>query len=191
MDFELCCFATQLLDTVEINDGVAAWAQFFGAMIAVALSWWIAHRDAKQARKDLADQRVREEARELDRLVGVRLAAHALVAHGAGMADHAVGTMRGVIGQPAPVVAEMARQCREDMATVEATLLAFPFHEIGHPDAIRSFVQTQTLARSAQSLLEHIRNAAITHRANTPSLAPLVNIKESFEEAEQFLRPPR
>ncbi len=51
MDLELCCFATQLLGTVEINDGVAAWAQALGGLVAIGVAYYVGQLPAKHGRE--------------------------------------------------------------------------------------------------------------------------------------------
>lgn len=169
---ELCCFATQALERVVVHEGVAAWAQFLGAMLAVFASYRFAKLDADRANGELEEQRrrddelaKREEARAKARTASYLITAQILATQAAEMVAMNRDLLGGLIG---PVLSNTAAGAVSDLAAIEAQMMAFPMHEMESPSGVEMFAKLRVASAAVRGTFQNL--AAFSGR--TSPLSP-------------------
>ncbi|MDP1598999.1 hypothetical protein [Phenylobacterium sp.] len=144
-----------------INEGVAAWAQFLGALLAVFASYKFAASEATRARAELEETRKRdaefqqrEEANFQARLRSTRLAASTLASHGADLIEVNLLLFKDSEGKN---LVEGAIMAAADFKGFESQLLAFPLHQLDNHLAITAFSKVVACATTTRSLLDHMQ----------------------------------
>lgn len=165
MHMELCCFGTQGLAWLETHDSLAGWAQFLGAMLAIGITWWFAHAEAKRANRELFEARVRETdtARRSQEAEAQRLAA--IRSSAAVLADLAANRLfafeKPIREAPITALPALCVYLAQEIREIDGVLRTFPFWQLGSPETVAAF--TAVLSNTNSTLFWLERTSASSH----------------------------